>query len=143
MRATSLVKQMLGLRGVTVVEVLVRPHELLIKLRLTRSSLVCPKCSYVARFCYDTRTHVLAMATPRHGGSPDVAVVPTQGGSGVPTMESSPRQYPLPDLLGSLASRGTLSTSWLGQPPRCQYWTQWDHGYETAPSRMAHGRDNL
>ena len=56
MRATSLVKQMLGLRSVTVIEVLVRPHELLVKLMLTRSRLVCPKCSYTTRSCYDTRT---------------------------------------------------------------------------------------
>ena len=56
MRATSLVKQMLGLRGVTVTEVLLGSGVLVIKLRLTRSSLVCPKCSYVTRFCYDTRT---------------------------------------------------------------------------------------
>ena len=56
MRATSLVKQMLALRSVTVIEVLVRPHELLVKLRLTRSRLVCPKCSYTTRSCYDTRT---------------------------------------------------------------------------------------
>ena len=56
MRATSLVKQIFGLRGVTVTEVLLTSCDVVIKLRLTRSRLVCPKCSYATRVCYDTRT---------------------------------------------------------------------------------------
>jgi hypothetical protein len=56
----------------------VRPYELLIKLRLTRSRLVCPKCSYTTRACRDTRTldsrwRHLDIAT-----SPDVAFVSTK-----------------------------------------------------------------
>ncbi|MDA8026704.1 MAG: hypothetical protein M0T78_09220 [Actinomycetota bacterium] len=56
MRATSLVKQMLGLKGVVVSEVSLLAAEIVVKLELTRTKLSCPKCKYKTHFRYDTRT---------------------------------------------------------------------------------------
>ena len=56
MRATFLVKQILGLKGVVVSEVSVSEIEVAVNLKLTRAKLSCPKCKYSTRSCYDTKT---------------------------------------------------------------------------------------
>jgi transposase len=55
-RATTLVKQILGLKGVVVSEVSVSRREVVVNLKLSRAKLLCPKCSYSTRSCYDTKT---------------------------------------------------------------------------------------
>ncbi len=56
MRATFLVKQILGLNGVVVSEISLFETEIVVKLKLTRTKLGCPKCKYMTHFRYDTRT---------------------------------------------------------------------------------------
>ena len=56
MRATSLVKQILGLKGVVVSKVSVSEGEVRVDLKLTRTKLLCPKCKYSTMSCYDTKT---------------------------------------------------------------------------------------
>ncbi len=56
MRATFLVKQILGLKSVVVSEVSLLEGEIVVKLKLTRAKLACPKCKYKTRFRYDSRS---------------------------------------------------------------------------------------
>ena len=56
MRATTLVKQILGLKSVVVSEVSVSEPEIVVILKLTATKLACPKCKYKTHFRYDTRT---------------------------------------------------------------------------------------
>ncbi len=56
MHATTLVKQILGLKGVVISEVSLSQGEIVVKLKLTRTKLVCPNCNYSTYFRYDTRT---------------------------------------------------------------------------------------
>ena len=56
MRATSLVKQILGLNGVVVRKVSLSKGEAVVNLKLTRAKLLCPKCKYSTKSCYDTKT---------------------------------------------------------------------------------------
>ena len=56
MRATSLVKQILGLNGVVVRKVSLSKGEAVVNLKLTRTKLLCPKCKYSTKSCYDTKT---------------------------------------------------------------------------------------
>jgi hypothetical protein len=55
-RATSLVKQILGLKGVVVSEVSLSEGEVRVNLKLSRAKLLCPKCKYSTMSCYDTKT---------------------------------------------------------------------------------------
>ncbi len=56
MHANDLVKQILGLKGVVISEVSLSKGEIVVKLKLTRTKLVCPNCNYSTYFRYDTRT---------------------------------------------------------------------------------------
>ena len=110
MRATSLVKQMLTLRSVTVIEVLVRPHELLIKLKAYPIAVGMPEMLLYDPVLLWHENARLALETPRHRDSPDVALVPTKTTPVSNSRGNHLRQYHLPDQLGSLGLRGTSST---------------------------------
>ncbi len=55
-RATSLVKQILGIKGVVVSKVSLLGTESVVELKLTLTKLLCPKCNYKTHFRNDTKT---------------------------------------------------------------------------------------
>ena len=56
MRASSLVKQIIGLKSLVVREVSLLESEILVELKLTRTKLGCPKCKHKTHLRYDSPT---------------------------------------------------------------------------------------